>query len=550
MDDLPDEVWLLITDHFSDSDIFQLMGTNRALLNIALDRRYRSIEWVHLDNNIVKYLERLQDPFVAGRVRRLHVRAWFLQYLLRRERLFGEIDMEPDSPIYNITKRFSSLFHWSPSQSNIPSSSIAVSKRLGKFSSSKEIIDAMVHAISLMVNVTEFKFNWDDLTINSATRRLLSSTGQAFSSSLGTLILHGRISQLSYSIPFANFYQLDKLILRFEYDPGDNNSSKDDIRNYNALALMTSIVPFINSLSTSLRCLSITSFGNADHSPFLDALGPFPMLQSLALHISFTKEHLSKPGPIHRLLKVHKSTLEAIEVCPHPPGRLPSSNRFGRTRTYYPPRDPDVLRTEAAVGEQMVEDPVWPINIRTLSIPAFEHLTTCRMLRQISRSCLRNLSLKGRYMALPELQEVLMAFGTCDGLDTFSVEVVQLSANLIQFLAHKLSYLRSLTLVLKVEFDTILTRERILLPEYHTCQNMDWTLYDLSIYLMQAHDSSISASPETQAEENLMRELKTYILPNLKSFKGRGHMKTGYLYLPPAHTPHIPPRGDLQFFLC
>ncbi|KAG6824890.1 hypothetical protein H0H92_005516, partial [Tricholoma furcatifolium] len=151
------------------SDIFHLMRDNRALLNMALDRKYRNIEWVHLDNEIVKYLE--------------------------LERL---------------------------------QSSMTVSKRLGQFSSSTEIIERLSWPTS------EFEFNWDDLTINGATRRLLSSTGLT-----------------------------RELILRFEYDTGDDSSSKDDIRNYNASALMTSIVPFINPLwaNTSTLVTKTTSLG-------------------------------------------------------------------------------------------------------------------------------------------------------------------------------------------------------------------------------------------------------------------------------------------------
>ncbi|KAG6916732.1 hypothetical protein DXG01_005552 [Tephrocybe rancida] len=520
MPDLPHDVWCIVAQNLSPSRIHKLMPTNRAFLNIALDQKYRNIEWVQLDENIGMYLKRLQDPFVAVRVRRLHIRAWFIQYLLQREKLFEG----------TLSNKFRKLLGRKP-PAVAGSEHISVLSRFGKLSSSQKLLRYMGMALIQMVSVIEYRFEWGDLVINDATRDFIASTRRAFTASLFKLSLRARISQLKHFLPFADFPHLAELELRFEYDPSDGGSPGDDVAadHNNEKTLVASVAPSINALARSLRILIIASLGKGDHAPFLDALGPLPKLHSLTLRLSFTHLHLSDPSPITKFLNAHRSTLETIEVCPHPPERILHTIPFATSQPYYPPQNPRVVRVGSDLGRQWLQDTVWVGNATRLAIPAFDHRATLELLRSAAGSRgLRKLRLMGRYMTLKEMEEILVALSPCQVLSDLSIEIDELSVEVIKLLARNLPNLSSLTLVLGVDNFNLLSSR--LLVSKHRSQRVDWALHDLSIYYKQVRDESIVIIPETSMEERFMNLIGEQVLPGLMSFKGRRHTRYQHYY--------------------
>lgn len=113
--DLPQEVWLSITSFIEMGHLLPLAFLNSALYNIVLDARYRDIQWVNLDAKTLKVLRHLQyvsivntpfelhadsfrrDPGTARRVKRLHIRMWFIQYLF--ESLLLPVDHRSQSSL-------------------------------------------------------------------------------------------------------------------------------------------------------------------------------------------------------------------------------------------------------------------------------------------------------------------------------------------------------------------------------------------------------------------------------------------------------------------
>ncbi|KAG6845093.1 hypothetical protein H0H87_000792 [Tephrocybe sp. NHM501043] len=171
MPDLPYDVWHLIAQYLAWFEIHRLMSINRVSLNLAMDKKYKTIKWVH--DGIVVHLKRLQDPYVAARVRRLHIRTWFLQYLFQREELFEMTAKHYGSAIFEVKKRFAKLLGRPPPHAVVAASrNIAVTNRLGKLSSSKNLLKSMTKAIAHMINITEYEFEWGDLVLN--TRQALS----------------------------------------------------------------------------------------------------------------------------------------------------------------------------------------------------------------------------------------------------------------------------------------------------------------------------------------------------------------------------------------
>jgi hypothetical protein len=60
MVELPQDIWELIARYLPKQDIFCFISLNRALLNIALDERYRTVAWLDPDEKLVKLLRRLE----------------------------------------------------------------------------------------------------------------------------------------------------------------------------------------------------------------------------------------------------------------------------------------------------------------------------------------------------------------------------------------------------------------------------------------------------------------------------------------------------------
>ncbi|KAG6916731.1 hypothetical protein DXG01_005551 [Tephrocybe rancida] len=421
----------------------------------------------------------------------------------------------------NVKNKFTKLLCRKPS-------AVAGSEHLPALSSQK-LLRYMGKALTRMVNVIECRFDWGDLVINDTTQAFIASTRRAFAGSLFKLVLCARISQLKHFLPFADFPHLAELDLRFEYDPSNGGSSGDDVaaNHNNEKTLVASVAPSINALARSLRCLTIVSFGRGDHAPFLDALGPLPKLHSLTLHLSFTHFYLSDPSPITKLLNAHRSTLETVEVCPHAPERILRTIPFATSQPYYPPQNPRVVRIGSDLGRQWLQDTVWIRNATRLAIPAFDHRTTLELFRSTAGSRgLRKLRLMGRYMTLKEMEEVLVALGPCQVLNDLSIEINELSVEVIQLLARYLPGLYSLTLVLNIDNLNFLS-SHLLVSEYHS-KRVDWGLRDLSIYCKQVRDDSIVITPETRMEERFMNLMREHVLRDLRSFKGRGHTQYRY----------------------
>lgn len=215
---LPQEVWELVVSYIPRPQWLTLVSVNRALFNIVLDERYGSIEWVKLDAQTAQYLVRLQDRDIARRVRRLHIRAWFLQYLFTREKLFHQT--AHDTRFYGLKKRMSRLFKI-PLKAPVVATSkqIALVNRLGGLASWREILRAMDTAIGHMVNVTQYKFEWGDIVLDGNTQPLLLATRRAFDTSLAKLVLHARVSQFEDLLSIMTFRSLEELELHFDFDP-------------------------------------------------------------------------------------------------------------------------------------------------------------------------------------------------------------------------------------------------------------------------------------------------------------------------------------------
>ncbi|KAF9021639.1 hypothetical protein BDZ89DRAFT_1137883 [Hymenopellis radicata] len=115
---LPYDIWECISVYIPEPQLLTLYGLNRALHCAAMNKKYRTIEFDDFDDEKMELLERLRDPIVARRVKRLHV--------------------DTHAVFTSHHRRGSTIY------------------------SSDEIIRAMTGALEGMHNIQEFHVNWRD----------------------------------------------------------------------------------------------------------------------------------------------------------------------------------------------------------------------------------------------------------------------------------------------------------------------------------------------------------------------------------------------------
>ncbi|RDB22058.1 hypothetical protein Hypma_010948 [Hypsizygus marmoreus] len=514
MADLPYDVWGLIAENLPRNALLPLLPLNRAFFDIVLNIRYGTIDWAMLDDTMIRHLHRLQDPFIASRVRRLHIRAWFIQYLLKREKLFR--DTSKTSVRFSFMQPTRKLLHLAQHSPDIRSSSLSAAQRIGKLASPRVTMGAMVKAINQMVNVTEYTFHWSDLDLTKETEIFLTSARSAFHSSLSKLELHAQIPKFEPLLSASNFVGLEELEFHFDFDTSECfGPPNEDYRGAkNEALLIGCIAPFINRQRSTLRALTISSSAKGDHSQFFRALELFPKLRQLGVRVWFDKEHLSDPKGIHILLRSPSLTLLKVELRPN----YPPPVKYGHSTPYLPD-------AWSPLSQACLKNPAWLRNLESLIMPALNHHTTLSLLR-LTPCSLASLCLFGRYLSFDEVADVISIHL---GLRNLSLEVQSLNLQLIGLLANSLPQLLSLTLVLENGFADEYTLA-IAFPEqsavFQYPAHEHWTLFDLSLFLKAYRDDSITIIPTTCAEDEMMLCLLRTVLPSVRSFKGRGHTRS------------------------
>ncbi|KAG6906903.1 hypothetical protein DXG01_011458 [Tephrocybe rancida] len=501
MQDLPPDIWALIADHIPLQELDELLSVNRAFFDLALDARYRTVEWAILDNKLIRMLDRLQDPGVASRVRRLHIRPWFIQYLFERELLFHTSSQLQEERKKTVTwnDAFAQItnYFYPPEVHSTHDGPPPPPHGFTAYPSAQELVRSMTKAIQGMTNVTEYEFQWRDMSVNPQTLSLLSSTRDAFHSNLSTLALQCRISMFDQIMSFTDFCGLTALALQFDYDP----STESKIGSANTATLVNSVARFVNHLKPTLHCLTIASHGRGDHSAFLRVLGPFPTLKSLTLRIPASAEYLPDPSAVTDLLLRHRCYLTRVVVRPEcDKGHI------------------QALSSWPAVSAPCMANTSWLDNLESLTFPALHQATVLTLIRR-TPAHLTSLSLFGRFLKEDDVLTVASTLGDRTNLQSLALDIKEMTSDLFTLLANTLPGLRSLTVVLESSPDSY---NMYHFREKQYVRQTEWQLYDLAIHHRCQKDDSVH-TPGMDAEYGLMRRLTSFVLPNVRSFKGRGN---------------------------
>ncbi|KAJ6632460.1 hypothetical protein B0H10DRAFT_15101 [Mycena sp. CBHHK59/15] len=413
---LPDDIWQCVACFIPHENLPRLISVNRAFYNIILDAKYSEVFWAKLDGPMLRSLVLLRNPSIAKRVRRLHVRAWFIEYLLRKDSLYR--------PSYVVCSK-----RWVARHIRLPSTPIRLTPSSGGSSPAvSDVLLAMTEAARLMTFVTEYSFEWRDLSPTSDTLLFLQSARTAFGSSLRKLTLHAQLRNFRNLLSTVDFDNLEELELNFDHDQEDPVDEKEDE------VLANSIAPFINHFRRTIGTLVISSASKTDLSSLFRALQPFPHLRKLVVRLSFDDTHLSDPRGLVQVLRTNQDTLSNVEL-----GRSFGASAEGMDTSTWPNFSKAILSDREVL-----------LNLNTLKTPileTFSHTMTCL---HRSANTLTSLSLVHSFLKDDELAALVDSFAHRDfdtGLKYLQTGVTHATPAHFDLLASRLPGLVKLTLV-------------------------------------------------------------------------------------------------------
>ncbi|KAJ7485102.1 hypothetical protein B0H11DRAFT_1150291 [Mycena galericulata] len=484
---LPHDIWQCVASFIPYPQLFPLISVNKALYNIVMDAKYREIHWTMLDGSMIKSLVRLRTPSVAGRVRRLHVRAWFIEYLVQKEFLMGKSSAAP-SYVVN-SKRWFSRHMRRPSKASG-----------GKLATAHDILEAMTAAVRFMTHITEYSFEWRDLSLTPDTLRFLTTARAAFGVSLRKLTLHAQLGNFTNLLSTVDFDNLEELELHFDHD--------HRVHEHSAKLLRESIAPFVNHFRRSIWSLLIASASKMDLSPLLNALQEFPHLCTLVARLAFDEEHLADPRALVQILLTNSDTLLNVEI-----GRsfAASSDTTSNPRS-----------TWASLSTALASDRTLLGNLRSLKSPLLDTFDDTTMCLRRSADTLTRLCLVDCFLTHSELMEIVQVFAHRpfdSGLCELQVGLAYFTVDAFDLLASRLPGLSNLNLVVG---DSIMAEvvHRNWTPSSF-CISLsghfypDWQLSNLGIWEKRFADTSFSTGDETVVMHHLAR-----CIPRLRTFKG------------------------------
>ncbi|KAJ3511051.1 hypothetical protein NLJ89_g4322 [Agrocybe chaxingu] len=516
--DLPDDIWRLIASHISSEEplhrFYRLISVNRTFFDVILDAKYSEVRWVRLSEKFMRGLQRLQNPIISSHVRRLYIRAWFIEYLLKREAL-----IKPPPP-YKVCRLFTSCVG-QRSRKRLDSAKTrknSTSNEPLPHLSSEEIIRLLINAVQGMKNVTELHFEWRDLPLNKDTRIFLTSTRKAFSSSLRKLVLQAQISKFKELLAIADYENLDDLDFHFDYSPtgcrksADGQEQKEGTseEDTDARDLIQTVLPFVSHRKARLRSLVITSFSSLDLSEFLSGLPSMPALRRFGVNISLNKSQLSNPSGLINILTTHSSSLLYVSIKSGLPANCEQYNKVHVQR--------QMKCDWVAIHNLLLSSPQCLAGLESLEIPCICPRATLPLVQR-SSDTLTRLTLTGYYLSEEEVTEVINIFShRAFELQHLHLEVNLLVSSLFHLLAMRLPNLYSLVLV------------------YEQHITLD-SLYDVGIYEERYRPPSIdvlSLSTLAFRAEHMIMGFLSARVPSIQMWKGFPKDAT---YGPPERYP-------------
>ncbi|KAJ7773385.1 hypothetical protein B0H16DRAFT_1409461 [Mycena metata] len=468
MPEVPTEILLHIASFIPKDELHNFIGVNLFFYNLALDSRYSTIRIESVDVQTHKLLQRLRDPAVAGRVRRLVVR-----------------------PMLNLHRTQSAV---NPSFWERIGTYVGV--QTDPETPPLSIEDALVLVFPGLTNLMRFEVESWDMSPDYDLEPFFRSAWAAFGRQLETISMAGRpetFRQFVASDPQPVSCTALSLQFTHELDPMAATAVVG--------ILVNSVAAFINSLAPHLRALKIWSWSALDLSALFNNLGHFPHLNDFHLRAPFNKA-LTDPTGLTRLLETNSSTLDTIELRLNPTGiAMDPNSEYLLGEWFLSHRENDLVFT----GLKLLR--MYPTTLRT----GFNALI---MYIERSANTLTTLAVKDRYLNLDEVDALITPLshrGADQGLQALRLNVRVWNVELFDLLALKLPGLKSLSLYVGGSHPHRAATE-LLFAEMQTHSFAEWKLRDIGVW-----------QGGSEVPSSTMR-LLAKCFPAVQSFWRNGHM--------------------------
>ncbi|KAH6913355.1 hypothetical protein BKA70DRAFT_1262588 [Coprinopsis sp. MPI-PUGE-AT-0042] len=294
MNELPVEIWALVVTFLEDGDLHRVRGVNRALYDLASDRRYKEVS---LDLRDRAGMNLVGQPRTAPRIRHLAIQIWNFTPFYVYAPSTAASNTQSSPSLRGKLKRL--LAKWSrPSQHQVEV--VSVESSLQKL---KNILPLMQRVDNLHLSIR--------YSASTGVGALLSTAWSVFGSNLHRLSL--RIDAQSWeafseSQPFLP--SLKTLEIELVHVSFLGESSRD------LGVYVKGVARFMNSLSSTVQTLKLrSSYGyGLDLAMFFSHLEPIPLLHSLSLRIPFTINVQEDPSSLTSFLLRCSRTLKNADI--------------------------------------------------------------------------------------------------------------------------------------------------------------------------------------------------------------------------------------------
>ncbi|KAF9466601.1 hypothetical protein BDZ94DRAFT_1212744 [Collybia nuda] len=492
-DPFPTEIWLHLSQFLPSDSLQGMMEVNRIFFEMAMDARYKEISFMSFNPSEAKMLERLADPLIACRVRRLHLRLSLNRALFRRQ---------PRTTPGIFRRRVKAALQTArlirPDTTDNSAESSNVDSKIRTLTSFQDFYETLAIVFPGMSNLEEFTFNSWNWPTDFDIQPFFLAAWSTFGKSIRKLSLGGNLDgyrKLIVSGP--SFDTLQELELEFTDNLHGSNSITD------ARILLESVAPFVTSLATRLISLKLWSWSSTDLSSFFKQLGPLPALRHLGIRAAFNRSLNDDPSGLARLLSDSSSTLQQLELRLDLAGLVNQSSEHPLAEW---------------LSQTIVDHPTISTGLQTLEIyptgttRGFETLLICI---QRSVSTLTKLVVRNRYLQLGETETIIRLISSHKNttLTRLRLNVLILNADLFDLMGASLPGLKYLTLNIgDVADGDLIDRHQIFKSSIRSRSFQDWKLYDIDIW-----------QGGSQLDGSVMLSIAESI-PSIRSFWGKGHI--------------------------
>ncbi|KAF8071766.1 hypothetical protein FPV67DRAFT_1482611 [Lyophyllum atratum] len=521
--DLPTEVWLYLAQQFIPNDVMSdLLGVNRLFFNLAMDIRYREIEFDDVTPKAMRMLSQLRDSSIARRVRRLELQ---LNQLARLKHAGPRAQSPPSSR--GIRQRLTTALlhpHLSllsvrpPQKSGASASPFAVTF--------EALIEDLTAVLPAMVNVEEFSVDSWNLPTKLDLQPFFSAAWLGFGTRVRKLSLGGNIG--GFKVLLASqpvLTAVEELHLEFTNNmnpPMPNSTEAFTVAATTQTLLHDFVAPFINDLGSQLQVLKLWSWASIDLSSFFRKLGPFPLLHTLSVWAAFNRSFTNDPSGLTQVLYGTSPTLKDLMLRLNPSGLFDPQS--------------DLILCDW-LTEIIQNNDKFATGLRSLQLyPSATNAGLEALVAFIQRSAdtLEGLNVRDRYLLLPEIITITAAFSPYAKLRFLRLNVRKLPVELFDLFAQSFPDLKTLALraadgepgvVSGSDFppcNLLLKLFQDFATGLQTRKYDEWNLHDIGIW-----------QGGNELEYEMMLLLRKCI-PSIGSFWGQGSISTNVVDWTPS----------------